>query len=89
MVSVVHHALLQDNPGVLQEQGTASSDLPGDIYHLNFHLSHPDCTTIRYDLPSKLAKRQPLHLSVTLWHYNSRTILRHYALCPEDDLDFG
>jgi len=30
--AIVHHALLQDHPGVLQEQGIAFSDNPGDIY---------------------------------------------------------
>jgi len=36
MISVVHHALLQDHPGVLHEQCTSSSDHshPGDIYIL-------------------------------------------------------
>ena len=33
LVTVVHHALLRDHPGVLREQGIASSDQsrPGDI----------------------------------------------------------
>ena len=42
-VTVLHHALLQDHPGVLWEQGIASSDHshPGDIYHPDFSLGHP------------------------------------------------
>ena len=34
LVTVLHHALLQDHPGVLWEQGITSSDHshPGDIY---------------------------------------------------------
>ena len=40
LVSVVHHNLLQDHPGVLCEQDTSISDCfcPGDIYYPNFHL---------------------------------------------------
>ena len=43
LVTVVHHALLQDHPGVLRQQGIASSDqsLPGNIYHPDFSLGHP------------------------------------------------
>ena len=43
LVTVLHHALLQDHPGVLWEQGIASSDHshPGDIYHPDFSLGHP------------------------------------------------
>ena len=42
LVSVVHHALLQDHPGVLPEQGIASDQShPGDIYHPDFTLGHP------------------------------------------------
>ena len=42
-VFVVHHALLQDHPGVLCEQGASTSDhsCPGNIYHPNFCLGHP------------------------------------------------
>ena len=42
-VSIVHHALLQDHPGVLRQQGIPSFDHshPGDIYHLDFHLGCP------------------------------------------------
>ena len=41
-VSIVHHALLQDHPGVLREQGISSDQSrPGDIYHPDFHLGHP------------------------------------------------
>ena len=43
LVTVLHHALLQDHPGVLWEQGIASSDHShlGDIYHPDFSLGHP------------------------------------------------
>ena len=43
LVTVVHHSLLQDHPGVLRQQGIASSDqsLPGNIYHPDFSLGHP------------------------------------------------
>jgi len=37
---IVHHALLQDHPGVLQEQDIPSFDCsrPGDVNHPHFHL---------------------------------------------------
>ena len=39
LVNIVHHALLQDHPGVLCEQGIASDQFrPG---HLDFTLGHP------------------------------------------------
>ena len=42
LVSIVHHALLQDYPGVLREQNVASyQSRPGDIYHPDFILGHP------------------------------------------------
>jgi len=42
VVNIVHHALLQDHPGVLREQGIASDQsLPGDIYHPDFTLGRP------------------------------------------------
>ena len=42
LVSVVHHALLQDHSGVLREQGISSDQSrPGDIYHPDFHLGRP------------------------------------------------
>ena len=42
LVSIVHHALLQDHPGVLHEQGIASDQSrPGDIYHPDFVLGRP------------------------------------------------
>ena len=42
LVSVVHHALFQDHPGVLREQGISSDQSrPGDIYHPDFHLGRP------------------------------------------------
>ena len=41
-VSIVLHALLQDHPGVLCEQGIGSDQsLPGDIYHPDFALGRP------------------------------------------------
>ena len=43
LVTVVHHVLLQDHPGVLREQGIVSFDRyrPGDIYHPYFSLGRP------------------------------------------------
>ena len=42
LVSIVHHALLQDHPGVLREQGISSGQSrPGDIYHPDFRLGRP------------------------------------------------
>ena len=36
----------------------------------------------------QLARKQLLQsLLVTLWQYNAKMILRHYALCPENGLD--
>jgi len=41
-VNIVHHALLQDHPSVLQEQGIASDQShPEDIYHPDFTLGCP------------------------------------------------
>jgi len=49
-----------------------------------------DRTTFKNGLSPKLARHQLLQLlSVTLWHYNSKMILRHYTLCSDDELDFG
>ena len=162
LVTVVHHALLQDHhPGVLQEQGIASSDQshPGDIYHPDFSLGRPvyfhlsvrcttqpafissaasqagvaatagekakdnrylefvtndggdfiplvcesfgvwspfalstlftiaDCTTVKNGLSRKLARQLLQQLSVTLWKYNAKMVLRHYTLCLEDTID--
>ena len=43
LVSVIHHALLQDHPGVFREQGISSDQSrPGDLYHPDFHLGRPD-----------------------------------------------
>ena len=48
-----------------------------------------DHTTVKNGLPRKLARRQSLQrLSVTLWKYNAKMVLRHYALCSEDTVDF-
>jgi len=34
LVNIVHHALLQDHPGVLREQNIAfDQSRPGDVYH--------------------------------------------------------
>ena len=42
LVSIVHHALLQDHPGVLREQGISSDhSRPGDIYHPDFNFGRP------------------------------------------------
>ena len=48
-----------------------------------------DHTTIKNGLSQKLARRQLLQrLSVTLWKYNAKMILRYYALCSKDTIDF-
>ena len=48
-----------------------------------------DCTTVKNGLSRKLARRQLLQrLSVTLWKYNAKMVLRYYALCSEDMIDF-
>ena len=161
LVSIVHHALLQDHPGVLREQSIASDQSrPGDIYHPDFTLGRPayfdlsvrcttqpsfisaaaskagvaaaaseeakddhyletvnnhggeffplvcesfgvwtpfalstlsmiaDRTTVKSGIPRQFARKQLLQrLSVTLWRYNAKMILRHYGLCPEDGID--
>ena len=52
-----------------------------------------DRTTVRNGLPRKFARRQLLQqLSVTLWRYNAKMILRQYSLTAEDefpDFDIG
>ena len=49
--------------------------------------------TVRNGLPRKFARRQLLQqLSVTLWRYNAKMILRQYSLTAEDeipDFDIG
>ena len=46
-----------------------------------------DRTTVKSGVFRKLARKQLMHrLSVTLWKYNTKMILRHYAPCPEDGL---
>jgi len=60
LVNIVHHALLQDPPGVLREQGIAfEQPRPGDIYHPDFTLCRPAyfdlsvrCTTQPYFVSS-------------------------------------
>ena len=48
-----------------------------------------DRTTVKNGLSRKLARRQLLQrLSVTLWKYNAKMVLRYYALCLEDMIDF-
>ena len=48
-----------------------------------------DRTTVKNGLSQKLAQRQLLQwLSVTLWKYNAKMVLRNYALCSEDTINF-
>ena len=48
-----------------------------------------DRTTVKSGLSRKLARRQLLQtLSVTLWKYNAKMVLRYYSLCSEDTIDF-
>ena len=62
-------------------------------YTLSILGSIADRTTVRNDLPQKFARHQLLQqLSVTLWRYNAKMILRQYSLTAEDefpDLDIG
>ena len=45
-------------------------------------------TTGKSGIPRQFARKQLLQrLSVTLWRYNAKMILRHYGLCPEDGID--
>ena len=47
-----------------------------------------DHTTVTSGISRRLARKQLLQrLSVTLWQYNAKMILRHCALCPEDGID--
>jgi len=47
-----------------------------------------DCTTVKSGISRRLVMKQLLQrVSVTLWRYNAKMILRHYALCPEDSID--
>ena len=47
-----------------------------------------DRTTVKSGIPRQFARKQLLQrLSVTLWRYNAKIILRHYGLCPEDGID--
>ena len=47
-----------------------------------------DRTTVKSGIPRQFARKQLLQrLSVTLWRYNAKMILRHYGLCPEDGID--
>ena len=48
-----------------------------------------DRTTVKNGLSQKFARRQLLQrLSVTLWKYNAKMVLRYCALCLEDTIDF-
>ena len=62
-------------------------------YALSILGSIADRTTVRNGLPRKFARRQLLQqLSVTLWRYNAKMILRQYSLTAEDefpDFDIG
>jgi len=47
-----------------------------------------DRTIVKSGTSRRLTRKQLLQcLSVTLWWYNAKMILRHYALCPEDGID--
>ena len=47
-----------------------------------------DRTTVKSGIPRQFARKQLLQrLSVTLWRYNAKMILRHYGLCLEDGID--
>ena len=43
LVNILHHALLQDRPGVLKEQRASFDDssCPGDIFHPDYQLGRP------------------------------------------------
>ena len=43
LVNILHHALLQDHPGVVKEQCASFDDssCPGDIFHPDYQLGHP------------------------------------------------
>ena len=43
LVNILHHALLQDHPGVLKEQRASFDDssCPGDLFHPDYQLGHP------------------------------------------------
>ena len=66
---------------------------------INFRIHIADRTTVRNGLPRKFARRQLLQqLSVILWRYNAKMILRQYStlssvLTAEDefqpDFDIG
>jgi len=54
------------------------------LFALSTLFTIADWTTIKSGVSKKLARKQ--HLSVTLWKYNAKMILRYYALCPEEGL---
>ena len=62
-------------------------------YTLSILGSIADRTTVRNGLPRKFARRQLLQqLSVALWRYNAKMILRQYSLTAGDefpDFDIG
>ena len=59
-------------------------------FALSTLLSIADRSTVKNGLSRKYARRQLLQqLSVSLWRYNAKTILRHHALTSEDDFTFN
>ena len=60
LVNILHHALLQDHPGVLKEQCASFDDSsrPGDIFHPDYQLGHPSYFDV-----SVRSTTQPAHIS--------------------------
>ena len=60
LVSILHHALLQDHPGVLKERHASFDDhsRPGDIFHPNYPHGRP-----AYFDVSVRSTTQPTHIS--------------------------
>jgi len=60
LVSILHHALLQDHPGVLKEQCASFNDnsRPGDIFHPDFQYGHPTYFDVSVN-----STTQPSHIS--------------------------
>ena len=60
LVSILHHALLQDHPGTLKEQRASFDDnsKPGDIFHPDFQNGRP-----AYFDVSVRSTTQPSHIS--------------------------
>ena len=58
-------------------------------YALSILGSIADRTTVKNGLPQKFARRQLLQqLSVTLWRYNAKMILRQYSLTADHEDEF-